>query len=158
MGGRATQRSGEQFPVAKFGPRPRTGAKSNSSLPHLGRGHAPRHTANNELSFPIWSRGPRNGSDTNLSLPSFGRGRAPGLRAITRCHIWGGAAHQAQQLRTSSRFQFGAGRRNGAENNFSLPSLGRGQRQELRAIPRCHIWAGATHQDTQQRTSYRFQC
>ena len=86
----------------------------------------------------------------------MGRGQAPELGAIPRCHIWTGATHQAPQLRTNYRFQFGAGATQRSRDQCLVAKFGPGQAHELTATPRCHIWAEATHQATQLRTNSRF--
>ena len=147
-----------------MGAGPRNGAGANLSLPSLGRDQAPDLRAN--CRCHIWAGvthmatqlrtsscsnlwfGPRNGAETNFSLPKLGQCQAPELRAIPRCHIWVGPRTQQISLEQILVSNLGPGSRNGADTNFSLPSLGRDQTPELRAICRCHIWAGATHKAT----------
>ena len=137
FGAGATQRSGDQFIVAKFLAGPGAGAERNYSLPHLGWGRAPGTTARNNFSFPSWGRatqrsgeqflvvkfdpGPRTGAESNSSLLHLGWGHTP--RRTTNNKSPFPILSRATQ-RSGDQFvvaKFWAGPGAGAGSNYSLP-------------------------------------
>ena len=131
MLGGATQRSGDEFIVAKFGPGPSAASESNSSLPHLGR--ATHHATQRRTSSRIYiiRAGATQRSGHQFIFAKFGQGQSAGAESNSSLPHLGRVMHQAPQLRTNYRFQFWTGPTQWGGHQFIVAKFGPGAKRRI---------------------------